>query len=296
MKKSFKSIMLIMITAVFAVTAISSVCAYFAMTNEFDHNIFHFAKDSKLAFAATYLPMVTPFIAAACMILLNKSRSFKSAPSTTGIPMTFSSTFVGVMLIISAFIGRAPTESFNASVKSVDLSAWVTVTAIISGVYFLLIPFVKKSFMTLLAFSPVLWAAFSLLEEYFRAGEPINSPVRTANLAMFSFLLLFFAEDIRFGLKNQIVGLYYFCLLSAITFTGAATLPKIAIIIIDNSKFKFDIINWCLCTAMLLFLLSRLATLPAVLGDYVPSCQKNGKNRTADNNTLQSSNSEDPIQ
>ena len=268
--------MLIMIAVIFAITVISSVCSYIAMANEFDHNIFHFKKGSVCAAIAMYLPILSSVVALAGMFILRKKMSFHSVPSTTGIPMTFSSTFVGVMLIVSAFLGKAPSDyvSQNQPIAVFNLSTWVTITAIISGVYFLLIPFVKKSFMTLMAFSPVLWAAFSLLEEYFRAGEPINSPIRTINLTMFSFLLLFFAEDIRFGLGNQIVGTYYFCLLSAISFTGTAVLPKIAIIIVDNSKFKFDIISWCLCAAILLFLLARLTTLPSALGNYMSKSKK----------------------
>jgi len=262
MKKSTGTLLTIFVSAVLVLTIASSVIGYFAMTAGFDHKLFYFNIDSILGPLYIILPVAACLISLVCGIMLRKKVSFTDIPSSN-IPTTFTSTLTGLLMIASAVLTLISGNELSR------LSVAAVVFAFVSAVYFIALPFANgKPFMALLSFSPVGWAAFKLLEEYFRDGEPINSPIKTVNLTMFSFLLLFFAEEIRFGIDRQIPGSYYFCILSAVTFTGNAVFPKLAIILTDNSLFEFSVIDWCLYAALFTFLLARLSALPAILGDH----------------------------
>lgn len=251
------------------ITAIASVCNYFAMAYSFDHELGYFDLGSITAAFAVYLPLLVPVIGIVCAVSIRKKASFHSAPAV-GIPTVFTSILVGLLMVASAFF------AFSAEGPLTNLEIGVVVFSLISAVYFFAIPFCQgKPSMIFLSFAPAIWAALRLLEEYFREGGPINSPIRTVNLSMIAFLLLFFAEEIRFGIGNQITGPYLFCLFSAIAFTGNAVFPKIAIIFTkSNNYFSFSFMEWCLAAAIFLFLVARLITAPASLGEYIAPKKK----------------------
>lgn len=262
MKKTTGITLVIFIAAVLAITVVSSVMGYIAMTTEFDHKLFYFNADSLLGKLYIILPIASSLLSLVCGIMLRKKVSFTNIPAAN-VPTTFASVLTGLLILASAVF----TVISGSELSKISTAA--VVFSFISAVYFIVLPFANgKSFMALFSFSPAIWAALKLLEEYFREGEPINSPIKIVNLTMFAFLLLFFAEEIRFGIGRQIPGVYYFCILSAIAFTGNAVLPKLAIILTDNSLFEFSVIDWCLCAAVFMFLLARLSALPAVLGEY----------------------------
>jgi len=274
MKKSVRNTLTVTAVIIILLTVISAVFAYIAMANDFNHDIFHYNRNSINAFVGTYLPLVAAVVALECAFIIRKKVSFKSVPEIN-IPMMFASVLTGLTMLVSVFFGERANSSeiitWSGNTTTPAISKWVGVVAVICAVYFLLLPFVKKSFMTALSLSPAIWAALKLLEEYFREGEPINSPIRTANLAMFSLLLLFFAEDVRFGINGQIASVYYFCTFTAIAFTGTAVIPKLIIILSGNEAFRFNLVDWCLYAALFLFLLARLSSLPSSLGEYIPT-------------------------
>ena len=261
MKRSTKILLTATVAAVLIITVLSAIFSYIAMTTDFDHELFYFNAGSTLGALTMYLPIVAPALAIICGIALSKKIRFTESPAAN-IPTVFTSVLMGLLMIAASVF------TLTGGAELSRISMGVILTGIVSGIYFLLFPFVgNRSFMIYLSFVPTIWAALKLLEEYFREGEPINSPIRTINLTMLAFLLLFFAEEIRFGIDRQIPGTYYFCILSAVAFTGSAALPKLAIILTDNSLFEFSFIEWCLGAAMFLFLLARLSAVPAVLTD-----------------------------
>ncbi|MBE6709312.1 MAG: hypothetical protein E7578_08750 [Ruminococcaceae bacterium] len=261
MNKIVKYTLTVAVALTFIITIIASVFSYIAMTQSFDHTLGYFDVGSVAAATALYLPLAVPVIAVIACIIIRKKVSFKDSPAA-GIPTVFTSVLTGLLMIAGAYF----TFSGEGALTKLDIG--IIITAVISAVYFILLPFFgSKSFMLFLSFAPALWAAFRLLDEYFRVGAPINSPIRTINLTMFAFLLLFFAEEIRFGIDKQSVGGYYFFILSAIAFTGCATFPKLIIIFTNNADFNFGFIEWCLGAAVFMFLLARLAALPAIIED-----------------------------
>lgn len=262
MKKPTRILLTVIVAAVLVITAVSSVFGYIAMTEDFDHQLCYFNAGSVYGSLYILLPIIASAISVICGIMLRKKVSFIKAPSAN-IPTVFTSVLTGLLMFASAII------TYTNSSELSKISTAAVIFAIVAGIYFVLLPFMgEKPFMAFLSFAPALWATFKLLEEYFRQGEPLNSPIKTVSLTMFAFLLLFFAEEIRFGFDRQIPGTYYFCILSAVAFTGNAVLPKLAIILTGDSIFEFFIIDWCLGAAVLLFLLARLSAIPAVLGEY----------------------------
>lgn len=268
MKNSAKNVLTVTIAVVIILTVISSVFSYFAMANDFDHEICHFEKGSVNAAVAIIMPIAAALVSACCALFIRKKISLQTSP-VIGIPTVFTSVLVGLLMLVSAVFtvigdGELPKLSIGASIA-----------AVFSCVYFLLLPFTEgKTFMTFFSFAPATWAAMKLLEEYFRTGEPINSPIRSINLTMFAFLLLFFSEEIRFRIGRQFAGVYYFCALSALAFTGVAVFPKLAIILTGTAGFDFDFIDWCLGAVVFLFIIARLSSLPPVLCNYVSPAEK----------------------
>lgn len=261
MKKSTKIFLTVTVAAVLIITVLSAVFSYVAMTKHFDHELFYFNAGSAFGSLAIYLPVTASALAVICGIVIRKKIKFAEAPAAN-IPTVFTSVLMGLLMIASAVF------TITGGAELSRISMGVIITGIIGGIYFLLFPFMgDKPYVLFLSFVPAIWAALKLLEEYFREGEPINSPIRTINLTMLAFVLLFFAEEIRFGIDRQIPGTYYFCTLSAVAFTGSAVLPKLAIILTDNSLFEFSFIEWCLGAAIFLFLLARLSAVPAALID-----------------------------
>ncbi len=259
MNKIVKNTLIAAIALTVIITVIASVFSYIAMTQNFDHALGYFNIGSASAATALYLPLAVPVIAVIACIILRKKVSFTGSP-VAGIPTIFASVLTGLLMLATVFF----TSSGEGELTK--LSVGIIITSIIGAIYFILLPFFgNKQFMLFLSFAPALWAAFRLLEEYFRVGAPINSPIRTINLTMFAFLLLFFAEEIRFGIGKQSVGGYYFFILSAIASTGCATFPKLIIIFTNNSDFNFSFIEWCLGAAIFMFLLARLASLPEII-------------------------------
>ncbi len=263
MKESVRNTLFAAIVLAFIITVISSILGYIAMTNDFDSTLGYFEIGSMPAAMYLYLPLAVPVIALVCAFVIRKEFSI-GAPASSGVFNIFTSVLTGLLMIGSGVL---------TCISGVALSKpaiGIVVSAFISGVCFIITPFLKNRPTTyLLALFPALWAAMNLIEEYFRDGAPINSPIRTVNLAMFAFLLLFFTEELRFGISKQLTGTYYFCILCGIAFTGSATLPKLAIIIMGkNDVFNFDLISWCLCAALFLFLLARLASLPSAFKPY----------------------------
>ena len=260
MNKIVKNTLIAAIALTFIITIVSSVFSYIAMSQDFDHSLGYFATGSVNAAIAMYLPMTVPVIALVACFIIRKKAYFHGSPSTSGIPTVFASVLTGLLMLPCAYFTIPEGDELS------KLQIGIIASAVISAVYFILLPFFgKKSFMLFLSFAPALWAAFKLLDEYFRVGAPINSPIRTINLTMFALLLVFFAEEIRFGIGKQSVGGYYFFILSAIVFTGCATFPKLIMIFTDNTDFRFSFIEWGLCAAIFLFLLARLAALPEII-------------------------------
>ncbi len=258
MKKTANIILTVTIAAVILMTVVSSIFSYIAMTGEFDHDIGHFKVGSVSAGIAMYLPIAAAAVSLVGGLLIRKKITFDGIPDTN-IPTVFTSVLAGLLLIASAvFTVIEATELSRITIG-------VIVTAVIGGLYLILLPFMhKKPFMIFLSFVPPVWAALKLLEEYFSDGGPINSPIRTINLTMLAFLLLFFAEEIRFRIDCQIPCTYYFLTLSALAFTGNAVFPKLAIILTGNTVFDFSFIDCAVGVAMFMFLLARLSALPSV--------------------------------
>ena len=275
MKKSVRNILLATISLTFLITILSAVFATASMINNFDHAIGHFDADSVVAKLAMYLPLAAPVVAAVCGILIRKEFSLRT-PYTSDAISIFVHFLLGLLMIsagVLALMDLIPQMTDPYIITTVSKTAvGAAITAVISGICFIVTPILKdRPWVPLLSIVPAIWAALSLIEEYFREGGPINSPIRTINLAMFAFLLLFFTEEIRFAINRQLTGAYYFCLLSAIAFTGAATFPKLIIIITgNNSVFEFDLITWCVGAAAFIFLLAKLAALPAAYKPFEP--------------------------
>ena len=268
MKKSCKTVLTAAIAVIIILTAVSAAFSYLALVNDYDHDIRHFDKGSVSAAIGMYLPIAASIIALACSLFIRKKLSFSKAPES-GAATVFTSVLTGLLMIAFA----ALTVAGGGEISKITYG--VIITAALSGIYFLLLPFLSgRTFMAYLAFAPALWSALKLLEEYFRDGDPINSPVRIVNLTMFAFLLLFFSEEVRFGIGRQLVGSYYFCALSAVAFTGAAVFPKLAVILTGAEGFDFVFMDWCLCAAVFLFILARLASLPPVLCERIPASSK----------------------
>lgn len=264
MKKNVKYALVCTMVYTFLIMVICAVLSFTALSKEFDHSLGYFMADSTAAAVSMYLPLSIPVVAFACGWYIRKEFSI-SAPETSGISVIFTSVLTGVLMIASGVF-----RIINSTTLE-NLAKGIIVAALISGICFIAIPFIKnKAIGTLLFFPPAVWAALSLIEEYFRDGSPINSPLKTVNLTMFAFILLLFTEELRFSVGRQLTGSYYFTILCAAAFTGIATLPKITIIAFkNNDTFNFDTITWCLCGAIFLFVLARLATLPAAFTDYV---------------------------
>lgn len=286
MKRSIRITTTAIIIFVLAVTVASSVFGYIAMTNQFDHILYYFDANSVLGKLYIILPIIGAAASLALVPLMRKKVSVTDAPSAN-VPVLFCSVLSGLLMIVSSYFTLIGFESMPAAATISNyfsyngvqplskVSLFAAIFGIIGGIYLILFPFLgKKPFMSLASAAPMVWAALKLLEENFREGDPMNSPIRTVNLTMFAFILLFFAEEIRFYVGRQIPGTYYFVTLSAIAFTGNAVIPKLIIILTDNSSFDFSSITWWLGAALLLFFIARLSAIPSVLGEYIEPAEE----------------------
>lgn len=263
--KTVRNILTVSIAIIAVLTAASAVFSYLALSTEFDHVLYYFNAGSVNAALGMYLPVAAMVTALVCALLIRRKVSFGALPPAN-LPTVFASALSGLLLIVSTVFSFLLSDGAEPS----KLSVSAAVFAIIAAVYFLLLPFAEdKLVMIPLSFAPCIWAALKLLEEYFRSGEPINSPIRVVNLTMLAFLLLFFAEEIRFFIDRQSPAIYYFCALSALTFTGAAAFPKLALILADVSGFDFSVLDWFLYIALFFFVLARMTALPSVSTEYV---------------------------
>lgn len=274
MNKNLRIILISAVAAVLGITVIGAVFGFFAYTRDFDYSLFYFNKGSVSALLTTALPFAAAAVSVALSFILRGKASFADAPGES-IPLYFASIVTGCLIISSAFIPGGVGEAL----VTVDRGLFVTVS-LLTGIYFILSPFPALTpgfkdplsiVMTVLSFSPSLFVGLMLVEEYFRTGEPLNSPIRTANLAMYALLLLYFAEDIRFAIGKARPASYYFCLLTAFAFTGAATLPKLVLILTGAEGFSFVPMEWFICAAILMFMLSRLYALPRIIAPSSPA-------------------------
>jgi len=269
MAKNIKIILTAAVAAVIAVTLAASIFVYLAFIGDFDHKLFYFNKGSVNAVLGTVLPFIGALIAVVTGFILRKKASFTDSPSAN-LPTIFASIVTGILVIASAFVPGGVASGLTTVKPAVFM-----ILSVLAGGYFIALPFIrpcietpKGSFMTSLSFAPALFAAMMLLEEYFRLGEALNSPIRIANLTMYSLLLLYFAEDIRFAIGKASPALYYLISLSALSFTGAASIPKLIVILGGAEGFSFNFMEWCVGAAMFMFVLARLSALPTILGEY----------------------------
>lgn len=253
MKKKQLRVFALVSIIILVISAVSAVCTYLALTRNFDHEIFHYG-NTLAAMLARILPWCAAAIAAIFAIGIRGMFAFDDAvePGAASPLKTFTSVLTSLLMIASAvftFLGNRTAETRFEGI------VWIAaVAAIFSGVYFAVSVLGKSSgALTALAFAPALWAASMLLREYFRAGEPINSPLRDMDLAAYSFILLFFTEKIRFRLKNHTPSIYFFCSLTALTFTVTSALPKLIVYFTDDS-FTFNLIDLCLAVCIALFI------------------------------------------
>ena len=256
MKNKTSRALALVFAIIIAITAASAVVTYFALTRHFDHAICHYDL-SPVSYAARILPWCAVATAIVCAFAVRRRTSLEGEPSVSTFG-TFASLLSGLLMLSSAVfvvIGERTIESRFPQIVWVAAAA-----AVLGGIYFVASPFVKDgAVITALSFAPALWAASVLLQEYFRAGEPINSPLRDLDLSMYAFLLLYFTESIRFRLKSQSSAIYYFCALSAIAFTGCAALSKLAVSFTDSS-FDFNLISYCVGTALVLHIASDIVS------------------------------------
>lgn len=276
--KKVRNILTVSIAIIAVLTVASAVFSFLALSTEFDHVLYYFNAGSVNAALGMYLPIAALAAAAVCALLIRKKASFNAMPPAN-LPTVFASVLSGLLLIVSTVFSVL----FSDMAESSKLSVAASVFAIIAAVYFMLLPFAeKKPFMAFLSFAPCIWAALKLLEEYFRSGEPINSPIRVVNLTMLAFLLLFFAEEIRFFIDRQSPAIYYFSALSALAFTGAAVFPKLAIILADIPGFDFSVLDWFLYAALFFFILARMTALPSISVEYTAKANVEADDDKAD--------------
>ncbi len=287
MNKSAKNILTVSVSATALITVLSAIFSYIAMTDYFDSDIGHFSRNSVIPALGMYLPFVVSAVSIVCAILIRKKAVFKDKPQAN-IPVIFSSVLTGLLIAAASVLGTSSTPDVITGISyqlptSSALSKAVTVAGIITALYFILYPFIKnKAYMILLSFAPPIWAALRLLEEYFETGAPINSPLRTSSLSMFAFILLFLAEEIRFAIDRESVGVYYFCTLNAIAFTGNAVFPRLAVIMAGKNTFDFSFLECAVGIALFLFLLSRLLATPHTIGDSETIAETQASKNTDD--------------
>lgn len=277
MKKTVRNTLFAAIAFTFIITVLSAVLGFIAMTTDYDASLGYFAIGSVPAAISLYLPLSVPVVVAIVAVFIRKE--FSIGMPERGISSLFTSVLTGLLMISSGVFSWINGTAFS------KLAAGIIIFAILGGVVFAASGFIKdKIISNLLMVVPAIWAALHLVEEYFREGLPINSPLRTASLAMFAFLLLFFTEELRFGINRQLTGAYYFCILSAIAFTGSTAIPRFFIILAGkNNMFGFDLISCCLYVALFFFLVVRLVSLPSAFKPYEAPAKLKKKTAPASN-------------
>lgn len=263
MKNKTSRVLVLVFAIIIAITAAAAICTYFALTGHFDHAIFHY-DSSPVSNAARILPWCAIITALVCSIAIRRDKSLGvELPITAG--GTFASVLTGLLMISSAVFAVIINQR-DLEMRFPQIVPIAAAAAVLSAVYLIASPFIKNcSVRTAFSFAPAVWAASMLLKEYFRSGEPINSPLRDLDLSMYAFLLLYFTERIRFHLNNQKSAAYYFCAFSAFTFTGAAALPELAVCLTDDS-FSFNFASLCVGAALVIFIAIDIITAIKVTG------------------------------
>ncbi len=259
-----RRVLLFAFIIIMALTAVSAVCGYFALSGNFDHKLFYY-NESTVSCLTKWLPWVGFALAVITAIVLRVCTKATCEPKN-GIPTLFTSIFAGVLMAVSAVFTFTDKELAADPKLAIRMSTvltfpnFVALFGILAAAYFILTVFTKnKRLLASFSFFPALWAAAELLMTYFRSGEPINSDVRVLSLTTYAFLLLFFAEETRFYLDRQLTGIYYLCLYSALIFSGVCSIPRLAIILTGVRGFDFSFIDSALLFALFLLTLSRLA-------------------------------------
>jgi len=110
----------------------------------------------------------------------------------------------------------------------------------------------------LLSFSPVGWAAFKLLEEYFRDGEPINSPIKTVDILTYAFTAVFFLYEIRLSLGREKWKAYIIFGFIAATLCAYSSIPTLITYFVTGKVISNSIYETVLTLTICLFIVMKL--------------------------------------
>ncbi len=174
----------------------------------------------------------------------------------------FLSSAAGCMIIVSSVLLFFESQGYVGTASNVTL--WMTIVSIPSGMYFILSTFKNKNeqLLSYLGFFPVIWTALCLLRIYFDVGAAINDPLRI--LFQLSFvaiiLALLFELKVRVG-KNGTIPLIIFSGI-AIILGSASVLSMTILFIIPKTVSTGEILlsasEFLICLDLLVKMYSEL--------------------------------------
>lgn len=273
MKKSLKLTMTILCAAVFLCAALCAVLYSIAARTSLDTAILHF-NDSPVVTAMIVMFAVTSVLCVTAGFAMFRKVSVTAIPDNTFF-ISFATTFAGLLMICSGVM-TAIKYGLSILLSENLLPLAIVVLSVISGVYFILFRFNEKTLTVRmwLSFAPVLWALCLVMQIYFDTERTINDPIKSLMLLLCGAHLVFLCEDIRFYLKNQNAAIYYFISLAASFTSIAVAIPNLILTYMKTPTFDFSVIETVVFIALGMFALARLASLPAVLGEYVKTEKK----------------------
>lgn len=263
-----KAAAFISVAAVIFLTIVNGILFYLLLNDDFNYKIQHFSLKS------TYLiPFILTLVLSLVISLIPLfifGKNYKIADNTkTNINALkiFTSTLASLLMIIYSVYNFF----FDPTVKSSDtLEILVFIFGIMSGIYFLLSTFSNKTkfsaktpVIIFLAMSPVFWSITSMLSCYFDKAIAINSPLKSMMLISYAGLIVYFTEDIRRYLSSTKPSIEYFTKLLGTAALGGNAIGRLAVCLIDNSKFSFSVFSSFLLLSLWLLILSSLASLPS---------------------------------
>lgn len=268
MKKSVKLPMTILCAAVFLCSVLCAVLYSVACRTSLDTAILHF-NDSPLVTAMVAMFIATPVLCLAAGLVMWRKASVTAIPEST-VFVNFATTFAGLLLICTAvmtFVEHRGTIFYRSKL----LILATAVFAILSGVYFLLFRGNGKTLTARmwLSLAPVLWGLCLIMNIYFDTERTINDPIKSLYLTLCAVHVIFLCEDIRFYIGIQSAAVYYFIALAASFTSIAIAIPNLILTYMKTPTFDFSVLETTAFIALGMFALARLASLPAVLGEYI---------------------------
>ena len=262
-KNSQRSAILILITALFAVSAV--ILRTVAALRDLEDNLIYYGK-SGLTTAASILLVGGSILLIALTFTLKKEdlrARFTGAPAyiPTGIVaavlLLFAASMVGQHIELDKLSAMLPSASIPALI-----AIGVSICAVLSAVHFILNAFIPERHARIRAcfsIATVLLMALYAAFLYFNTSEPINSTNKLVEQMAYLFAGLFLLYETRISLGREMWRAYMAFGAVASLLTASASIPSIIHFIVRGTPITNTIESAVLLLSLFIFIFLKLS-------------------------------------